>query len=93
MPRHNRRRADVPLTAPSGRATRTEHWHGAAYLVRTVTAASAVKAYRCPGCDQLIVVGVAHLVAWPAEDANGADRRHWHTPCWGARDRRRPTRR
>jgi hypothetical protein len=37
-----------------------------------------------------------HTVAWPvlpstfARDASGLDeRRHWHTACWRARDRRR----
>jgi hypothetical protein len=44
------------------------------------------RAYRCPGCDQE-VVGVPHVVAWRHDPD---DRRHWHTPCWAARDRRRP---
>lgn len=53
------------------------------------------KAYRCPGCDQVVEAGVAHVVVWPAEhilgaDAALADRRHWHSSCWTAR--RRPTR-
>jgi hypothetical protein len=38
-----------------------------------------------------------HLVAWPADTEQAAwhggggldDRRHWHTPCWNARLRRR----
>ncbi|NYI68961.1 hypothetical protein [Spelaeicoccus albus] len=56
------------------------------------------KAYRCPGCDQLIAPGTAHTVAWRADDVLGSDhaltsRRHWHDACWAARGRRGPTRR
>ncbi len=55
----------------------------------------APKAYRCPGCDQEVPAGVPHVVAWPVEALAGlggpADRRHWHSPCWAARSRRRPT--
>jgi hypothetical protein len=65
-------------------------WH-----VRPVTGAAATKAYRCPGCDQLIPPGTPHLVAWPGDDLLGADaavtsRRHWHRSCWQARAHRRP---
>ncbi|WP_129338469.1 hypothetical protein [Cellulomonas endophytica] len=54
--------------------------------------------YRCPGCDQEVPAGTAHVVAWSAEglfgaDAALADRRHWHAACWAARGRRGPTRR
>jgi hypothetical protein len=31
---------------------------------------------------------VPHVVAWPEGDPDA--RRHWHTPCWAARSRRRP---
>ncbi|WP_027343656.1 hypothetical protein [Hamadaea tsunoensis] len=62
------------------------------FNVRHITAAGATKAYRCPGCDHEIPAGVAHVVAWPADGRGDAsDRRHWHTACWRARDRRRPT--
>jgi hypothetical protein len=62
-------------------------WH-----VRQLSGSSSDKTYRCPGCNQEIRPGVPHVVAWPAE-AIGAfggvtDRRHWHTACWGSRDRR-----
>lgn len=54
-----------------------------AYQVRTVTGSGAAKDYRCPGCDQLIPVGTAHVVVWPAAESGGvADRRHWHSGCW-----------
>lgn len=61
------------------------------WLVRNIPAAGATKAYRCPGCDQEIRPGVAHVVAWPADERGDlGDRRHWHTGCWRARDRRGP---
>lgn len=94
MVRANRRRDDhVPLrsgvssghveSGPDG------EWH-----VRQVSGGSAVRPYRCPGCDQLVAVGTPHVVAWPAGEAGSVDeRRHWHTPCWAARTRRQPGRR
>ncbi|HZE49485.1 MAG TPA: hypothetical protein VE074_07960 [Jatrophihabitantaceae bacterium] len=75
---------------PSGGAERREQWRGEEYVVRMLTGSD--KAYRCPGCDQLIRPGIPHVVVWPAHDAEAADRRHWHTPCWSARDRRSPVR-
>ncbi|MDT4945024.1 MAG: hypothetical protein QOH14_1757 [Pseudonocardiales bacterium] len=69
---------------------RREDWRGEEYVVRSVTGAGAAKGYRCPGCDQEIRPGLPHVVAWPAFDAEASDRRHWHTACWAARDRRAP---
>ncbi|KAE8763080.1 hypothetical protein [Georgenia thermotolerans] len=68
---------------------------GGSYSVRQVRGSE--KSYRCPGCDQLIPPGVAHVVAWQTDHLLGAqagidDRRHWHSGCWQARGRRRPTR-
>ncbi|WP_454295595.1 hypothetical protein [Salana multivorans] len=67
---------------------------GREWRVRSVTGSD--KAYRCPGCDQLIAIGTPHMVAWPADHLLGAEaglgeRRHWHTSCW--KSGRRPTRR
>ena len=67
------------------------------WFVRPVSGAAAGKAYRCPGCDQEVRAGVPHVVAWPADGPRSDDgalgeRRHWHTPCWAARRRRRPGR-
>jgi len=69
-----------------------EHPDGA-WRVRQVTGADATKSYLCPGCRQQIAIGTPHVVAWPAEQLGAfggpGDRRHWHTACWSARDRRR----
>jgi hypothetical protein len=65
----------------------TQHTRDGDYLVRSVPGAAARKTYRCPGCQQLIPIGTAHLVVWPAEDQSWLrsavdSRRHWHTSCW-----------
>ena len=64
------------------------------WIVRSVTGTASTKSYRCPGCDHEVRPGIPHIVAWPAASEYGSgggldDRRHWHTPCWNARDRRR----
>lgn len=56
------------------------------YVVRRVAGSAADKGYRCPGCDQVMLGGQPHVVAWP--EGRPDDRRHWHTPCWTARGRR-----
>ncbi|MDQ1698934.1 MAG: hypothetical protein QOG34_797 [Frankiaceae bacterium] len=58
------------------------------WYVRNVTGAAAMKTYRCPGCDHEIQPGLPHLVCWRPSEEDA--RRHWHRPCWQARDRRRP---
>jgi len=66
-------------------------WPDGAWLVRNIPGGSSTKCYRCPGCEQEIRPGVPHVVSWPADGRGDAgDRRHWHTGCWRARDRRRP---
>ena len=100
MPRSHRRRPDdaLPLDvsrALGGHRRERDTGSGEEWNVRTVPASAAVKEYRCPGCDQLVKVGVVHLVVWPTDhlfgvDGAAADRRHWHRGCWTARDRRRP---
>jgi hypothetical protein len=53
------------------------------WLVRSISGTAATKTYRCLGCDQEILPGTPHVVAWPAGDAEGTgERRHWHTGCW-----------
>lgn len=99
MPRRNvppsRRRGRTPggPPEPSGVAAgRTELWDGQEWLVRPVPGARSVKTYRCPGCDQEIRPGTGHVVVWPADERGSVqERRHWHTGCWSARERRGPT--
>ena len=62
--------------------------------IAQTTPANAVKTYTCPGCLQAITPATPHVVVWPVEkpllSADVIDeRRHWHTACWQARDRRR----
>ena len=66
----------------------TEQWRGEDYQVRRITGSTSTKPYRCPGCDQLIRPVTPHVVAWPLADPEAGERRHWHTACWRARDRR-----
>lgn len=91
-PRRNRRAALGPPPRRGGApwAQETEEGPDGEWIVRAVPGAGAVKPYRCPGCDQTIPPGVGHVVAWRADDRDGRDRRHWHRPCWQARDRRSP---
>jgi hypothetical protein len=94
MPRQNRRRVETDAPAARGASTlgqRVDEWRGEDYVVRGVTSLGAAKTYRCPGCDQQVQAGQPHLVVWPVYDAEAQDRRHWHSPCWAARDRRSPT--
>ncbi|MEO7262207.1 MAG: hypothetical protein ABI047_13285, partial [Jatrophihabitantaceae bacterium] len=51
---------------------------GSATAARTSAAGDSARPYRCPGCDQLLPAGLGHLVAWPADDLDASDRRHWH---------------
>lgn len=86
-PRRARRRSDEarPLRTEAFAAAE-EHADGT-WMVRAVTGEAAVKTYRCPGCDHEIAPRVAHVVAW--RSGGEAHRRHWHRPCWTARDQRR----
>jgi hypothetical protein len=103
MPRHNRRGGDPTPVASGARSLAEQRmsWRGEEFTVRAVTGSD--KTYRCPGCDQEIRAGQPHIVAWPTgRDSAGPastgdnpsgraeDRRHWHHPCWTARERRAP---
>lgn len=84
---------DRPMTG-SSMGRREPGPHGDMYNVRDIAGSRATKIYRCPGCDQSIAVGVAHVVVWPEDDfGGGEDRRHWHRGCWGGRGTRSITRR
>ncbi|GLW29869.1 hypothetical protein [Actinoplanes regularis] len=68
-----------------------QQWQDGEWMVRSIFGGAAAKTYRCPGCVQEIRPGVAHVVAWPIDGrGDESDRRHWHTGCWKARDRRIP---
>ncbi|WP_342319575.1 hypothetical protein [Corynebacterium mayonis] len=59
---------------------------GEIYMVRSMGSAAASKFYVCPGCNQNIPPGVAHIVVWPRDSGRGVDdRRHWHKNCWQRR--------
>ena len=80
---------------PPAAIERVETWPDGEWVVRSLTGSSATKPYRCPGCDQLITPATPHIVAWPVEGGTlsgggTGERRHWHTGCWQARDRRGP---
>ena len=93
MSRRRPRRRDEPpreLSTFTYGLDRREEWRGEEYAVRPLRGSSSTKPYRCPGCEQEIRPGTPHIVVWPAHDSEAADRRHWHTGCWNARDRREP---
>ncbi|WP_115849179.1 hypothetical protein [Thermasporomyces composti] len=91
-PRGRRSSGQQPRPLAGG-YERVEEWPDGEWVVRQITGSTSVKSYRCPGCDQLIPPATPHIVAWPVEPlsfvGSGLDeRRHWHTSCWRARDRR-----
>ena len=91
MGRRNNRAPQSEPREPAGGMQDVEEHDDGDWVVRRITGASTTKNYRCPGCDQEIRPGTAHVVAWPADRSAGEDdRRHWHTPCWNARGRRGP---
>jgi hypothetical protein len=80
---------DEPRPLDLERATggrRTEMRRGEEWTVQSVR--SSEKTYTCPGCHQPVPSGTPHVVAWATESLFGreaalAERRHWHTRCWG----------
>ena len=87
MPRRNRFHNDEPPPLRIGGGAREEERGGRSGHVQPISAAQALKPYRCPGCGGVVPEGVAHLVVWRADGVLGdqADleaRRHWHTACW-----------
>jgi hypothetical protein len=82
MPRRHRsarERDELPEAPgrPLGVAPAWAQMEGA--MVRAVPGEKD-KAYRCPGCQQMILAGTPHLVVVQDGDVQG--RRHWHRPCW-----------
>jgi hypothetical protein len=95
-PRRTRRAAERRPAAPvPGPVETVEEWGNGRWAVRRVAARPGEqRIYRCPGCDQELPAGAAHVVAWPLDGVfSGVEhRRHWHTACWAHRDRRGPRR-
>jgi hypothetical protein len=95
-PRRAPRRKGSPAGAADGGADpavrlgppQTQEWPDGDWIVRQVPGAAATKTYRCPGCDQELRPGTAHVVVWPADSKGAEDRRHWHNACWQRRPRR-----
>ncbi|WIM68641.1 hypothetical protein QP027_04420 [Corynebacterium breve] len=92
--RHNRARGSAPRPLPRDGAAylgtqevEGPSWtNGEIYLMRHMGSHAAQKFYVCPGCNQNIPPGVAHIVAWPRDVGGRADdRRHWHRHCWDRR--------
>jgi hypothetical protein len=95
-----RARAAQPGRGPVAPRQPVEEAADGDWAVRSISGAGSDKTYRCPGCDQPIPPRTPHVVTWPAyardsdldpwDTESAADwRRHWHTACWRARDRRR----
>jgi len=87
VPRRNRAGGDDPPPLRIAGGPRTEERAGRSWYVQPISAAQALKAYRCPGCGGVVEAGVAHVVVWRADGVLGdrADleaRRHWHAHCW-----------
>lgn len=92
MPRRHRRDRDEdaqPLDVERLRTgfRRVETKRGNRYIVQPISEKNALKDYRCPGCNQIIPPGQAHLVAWEEDSVLGSNaaienRRHWHNHCW-----------
>lgn len=66
---------------------RTENRRGIEYAVQPISVRAATKPYTCPGCNQRVPEGVAHVVVWRVDSVMGEQagleaRRHWHTHCW-----------
>ena len=95
-PRRNRPRRAGKSAPPADEPVRKgvegrQQYQDGEWIVRSIFGGAATKTYRCPGCMQEIRPGIAHVVAWPADERGyESDRRHWHTGCSRARDSRGP---
>jgi hypothetical protein len=78
-----------PRREPGGEFA-TDPLTGCLAEVRAIQPYAAEKPYRCPGCNQEIPAGTAHVVVVPLARAD--ERRHWHRACWDKRATRRPGR-
>ena len=80
-----------PPPADRGPVLDEVEFQGQAWAARQVRGNDSGRRYLCPGCLQELSAATAHTVAWPTAGMHGVEnRRHWHTTCWSARERRRP---
>jgi hypothetical protein len=88
MPRRHRaaRERSVSAGPPERPVGTAPEWASVDRFTVRAVAGERAKAYRCPGCQQLIAPGTPHLVVVSDGDVEG--RRHWHTPCWRREVRR-----
>ena len=94
MPRRNNRAQDETRGDVS-RAFRpvdtVQTYAGGQWTVRVLRGNADGKIYTCPGGQQQLASSLPHVVVWPNDRLGDVtDRRHWHTSCWRARDRRPP---
>lgn len=87
MARRRSKHTRAPRPLITGRTVSRITRGTTSFLVREIRQGQSEKDYRCPGCNQLVRAGTAHVVAWPENppigiDAGVAARRHWHTYCW-----------
>lgn len=80
----------LDLERALGGVKRVEAKRDGEWNVQPQRASTAVKTYRCPGCELDIEPGTAHVVTWRADGIMGeasdlAGRRHWHSQCWRIR--------
>jgi hypothetical protein len=89
MPRRHRsaREREAPLLPPERPRGVAPEWAAVEGVKVQASMGEKGRTYRCPGCQQEIRPGVAHLVVMEYEDVEF--RRHWHTPCWHSELRRR----
>lgn len=95
MGRKSRRRKPQPrgdITRVLGPTRHTVTFAGQEWTVQPVRGNDSGRSFTCPGCQQQLSAGIGHIVAWPTHSIGGLggveDRRHWHEPCWQARDTR-----
>ena len=89
MPKRPSKHLRTPRPLLSSHASASDKSDGR-WMTQTMPAQAAIKDYRCPGREHLIIQGTPHLVVWPQVPSLGSasaveERRHWHTSCWNRR--------
>jgi hypothetical protein len=91
MARRPSKHLRTPKPLSSGAFARLDHKVDGEWMLQTMPADAATKTYLCPGCNQPLPPGTAHVVTWPREAGLGSstgvdERRHWHSSCWQRRN-------